>query len=75
MRPCRYIFLMWMTGLILSSSVPLWSQSPFDRSCYPAALRISEEVEIFTDRSIYVVGEPIHFRADHFVKGLGRENQ
>ena len=35
---------------------------------------IREHVEVFTDRSIYVVGEPIHFRADHFVEGVEQEN-
>ncbi len=30
-------------------------------------------MEVFTDRSIYVVGEPIQFRADHRVDGINKE--
>jgi len=73
MGPLRYISILVMLVLASGSSM-VWGQSPFDRSFYPAAFMIREHVEVFTDRSIYVVGESIHFRADHIVEGMEQEN-
>ncbi len=76
MGPFRNILLIVMTmGLVTTCSLAVWGQSPFDSAFYPAAFLIREHVEVYTDRSIYVVGEEIHFRADHLVEGIERENQ
>ncbi len=39
-----------------AGTIPLLGQSPFDPSFYPDAFLIRDHLEVFTDRSIYVVG-------------------
>jgi hypothetical protein len=61
----------WMLAAVLCSGWALVNaQSPFDPSCLEEAGRIREHLEVFTDRTIYVVNEPVRFRADLRVEGL-----
>lgn len=62
--------LLMATGLCLASSGVLPGQSPFDPALVPEAFLIRDHVEVFTDRSLYVAGETIRFRADHRVEGV-----
>jgi len=45
-------------------------QSPFDPAYHSTALKIREHLNVFTDRSVYAVGETLKFRANHMVSGL-----
>ena len=45
-------------------SCELKAQTPFDREYREVAAQIQERVNLFSDRSLYAVGETIHFIAD-----------
>lgn len=47
--------------------------SPFDPGFSIRASQIKEGVQVFTDRSLYLVNEQIQFRADHLLTGTGDE--
>ena len=51
------------------ASAPVRAQSPFDAEQREEAKQIREQIQVFTDRSVYAVDETIHFRADHRVSG------
>lgn len=53
-----------------ASLLSLKAQSPFGQAYHSAALRIKEQLNVFTDRSIYAVGETLNFRADHSLNGI-----
>ncbi len=53
-------------GLTIS---PVSAQTPYDADFSEEAAQIREQVQLFTDRSIYAVDETIHFVADHTVSG------
>ncbi|MEN8227507.1 MAG: hypothetical protein ABFS38_05075 [Bacteroidota bacterium] len=63
--------ILLMTVGFGADSITLRGQSPFDPSFTPEAFLIREHLELFADRSIYVVDESIQFRADHRVDGVG----
>jgi len=48
----------------------LFAQSPFDTAFREEASRLKEHIEVFTDRTIYVVNERIQFRTDYRIEGL-----
>ncbi len=48
---------------------PIVAQTPFDPVYREEASRIREQVQLFSDRSIYSVDETIHFMAEHRVSG------
>jgi hypothetical protein len=61
----------WVLAAVLWTGWALINaQSPFDPACLEEAGRIREHLEVFTDRTIYVVNEPVRFRADLRVEGL-----
>ena len=64
--PYYIILLLVLTGW---TSRPVFTQTPFDEVFWDEASRISEQVQVFTDRSIYAVDETIHFVADYRVSG------
>jgi hypothetical protein len=50
--------------ILLSGAIPLDGQdSPFDPEMSAEAARILEQVDCFTDRSLYICGEEVRFRA------------
>lgn len=61
-----FVILAILLGPVLQ---PLAAQSPFDDKVSGMAGSIQEQVQLFTDRSLYAVGEDIHFVAEHRVKG------
>ncbi len=66
-RSIQFLLILLVLGCCV---VPTSGQSPYDRSFYPEAFLIRDHLEVFTDRSIYVVGESIQFRADHRTDGI-----
>ncbi len=70
MKPCRHIQILVLSLVVGTGGMSLTGQSPFDPSYYPDAYLIRDHVELFTDRSMYVVGESIQFRADYRVDGV-----
>ena len=59
-----------MLTLLVLISTDLYAQhSPFDSVWTDEAAQILEEVDCFTDRSLYMCEELIHFRATVFVSG------
>ncbi len=72
MNPVKHISIL---GLILLTCfvVPqraVAQVSPFDPMVFEQASKITEHLEVFTDRSLYVVRESIKFRADLRIQGL-----
>ncbi len=55
---------------ILFACASLSAQTPFDPVYASLAASIKEEVQVFTDRSIYAVNEPIFFTAHQLVAGV-----
>ncbi len=51
------------------ASGPVLAQTPFDADYRNQAAQIREEVQVFTDRTVYAVDETIHFMADHRISG------
>ena len=51
-----------------------FAQTPYDMAYHDVAARITEQVSLFTDRSIYAVNETIHFEALYQVSGPVGEN-
>ncbi len=56
--------------IILLSGQKSISQTPFDYEFDDIASGITEQLQVFTDRSVYIIDEEILFRADHIVTGL-----
>ncbi len=56
------------TLLLLSAEG--YGQTPFGPEYRDAGALIVDHLEVFTDRTIYVAGEPIRFRAEYFNEGL-----
>ncbi|MDF1574918.1 MAG: hypothetical protein P1P86_06955 [Bacteroidales bacterium] len=52
------------------SSGSVLAQTPYDPDYREEALNIEEELQLFTDRSLYSVNESIYFMADYAVSGL-----
>ena len=65
-----HILLFFLVLLVIKLPDVTGQHSPFDPDVYREASLIREHVEVFTDRSIYAVNEPINFRADLVVEGL-----
>lgn len=63
-------FLVIAAGLCFAGSVHVAGQSPYDPSMVPEAFLIRDHLELYCDRSVYVVGESILFRADYRVEGV-----
>ncbi len=61
-------FILLTCFLITQRSIA--QTSPFDPLLYKEASLITEHLEVFTDRSLYVVNEQIHFRADLITQGV-----
>lgn len=64
-----WIWIGVMTPFITSLELP-GQDTPFDSSMFREAALICEEVTCFSDRSIYVTGEMIRFRAGLTTTGL-----
>ncbi len=66
-------------ALILSAAgiwiLSVTGQSPYDPVYSPEAFLIRDQLVMFTDRSIYVAGEQIQFRADHHTIGVSEGRQ
>lgn len=68
MNPSRLIPIFLLATLGCGAGLTsLKGQSPFDPAYEETARKIREQVNVFTDRSIYAVGETLKFRADHSV--------
>lgn len=65
-----HILLLFLVLLLIKLPDVTGQRSPFDPNVYREASLIKEHVEVFTDRSIYVVNEQINFRADLVIEGL-----
>lgn len=61
---------LWILLFILWIPVISLAQSPFDPEYHKGGAAIRDHLEVFTDRTIYVTGETIRFRADYFREGL-----
>ena len=61
--------LLMLAELVLSSAALYAQRSPFDSIWTSEAAQIREEVDCFTDRSLYICEELIHFRAMVSVSG------
>ena len=61
--------LLMLAELVLSSAALYAQRSPFDSVWTSEAAQIREEVDFFTDRSLYICEELIHFRAMVSVSG------
>jgi len=71
MRIHRLIYhLLWLGALFSGRSTELQGQSPFDPAYRSEAIKIREHLNLFTDRSIYAVGESLQFRADQIVSAV-----
>jgi hypothetical protein len=71
MRIRRLIYhILWLGALYGGRSPELQGQSPFDPAFRSEAIKISEHLNLFTDRSIYAVGESLQFRADQTVSAV-----
>jgi hypothetical protein len=68
MKTTRFIYVL-LLGLVSGGALllPLKAQSPFDPGFNSTAERIREHLNVFTDRSMYAIGESLRFRADHFL--------
>src|SRR5210317_774880 len=55
--------------LVLLSAKQLNAQTPYDPEFSDEASRIREQLQVFTDRSIYAVDETIFFVAEHRLSG------
>jgi hypothetical protein len=62
--------MLWLGALYGGRSPELQGQSPFDPAFRSEAIKISEHLNLFTDRSIYAVGESLQFRADQTVSAV-----
>lgn len=60
---CFWLFLLWIPSLGDA-------QRPFDPEYQSAGSSITDHLEVFTDRTLYVSGETIRFRTDCFTEGL-----
>ncbi len=61
----------WFAGLLLLGGVNRsLGQSRFDPRFYEMASRVTEHLSVSTDRSLYICGENIFFRADRFLAGV-----
>jgi hypothetical protein len=69
--PYQLLIFAILMGL---ATTPVFAQSPFDAEQREEAKQIREQIQVFTDRSVYAVDETIHFRADHRVSGPIGEN-
>jgi len=72
MQSLTYL-IFWLGALCGGSSQVVWGQSPFDPAYYSEARKIREHLNLFTDRSIYAVGESLKFRADHTISAVEPE--
>ena len=71
MRIRRLIYQLFCLLVLLGGrSQELQGQSPFDPGYRSEARKISEHLNLSTDRSIYAVGESLQFRADQSVSGV-----
>jgi hypothetical protein len=68
-KKIRYELLLSVMVFLLSL-LTLSAQSPFDPAYLESAKAIDEELQVFTDRSMYIVDEDIQFVADHRVEVL-----
>lgn len=64
--PYQLLLLAILFGL---TTGPVSAQTPYDADFSEVAAQIREQVQLFTDRSIYAVDETIRFVADHTVSG------
>ena len=69
MRWLTYL-VFWLGALCGGSGRVVWGQTPFDPVYQNEARKIGEHLNLFTDRSIYAVGESLQFRADHAVSSV-----
>ncbi len=69
--PYQLLVFALLIGLAAS---PVSAQTPYDADFWEEAAQICEQVQLFTDRSIYAVDETIQFVADHTVSGPIGEN-
>ena len=69
--PYQLLLLAILFGLAPS---PVSAQTPYDVDFSETAAQIREQVQLFTDRSIYAVDETIHFVANHTVSGPMGDN-
>ncbi len=71
MKMLRLTYLIFWLGSILGlSSQACMGTTPFDPVYRNEARKIGEHLNLFTDRSIYAVGESLQFRADHSVSSV-----
>lgn len=71
----RLTYLLFCLGTLFGGGNPeVQGQSPFDPAYHSEAGRIFEHLNLFTDRSMYAVGESLHFRADHSVNSVEVNN-
>ncbi|MCK5137236.1 MAG: hypothetical protein KAR19_15740 [Bacteroidales bacterium] len=68
----KYVLVLYLTGLLLSDPGSI-AQTPYDSEFEELASGITEQLQVFTDRSVYIMDEDILFRADHRLKGLGED--
>lgn len=71
MKLIRQGYMLIMIAGLLSVEM-MFGQSPYDPSLSQAASLLKEQVEVFTDRSIYVVDESIRFKAEIDLAGSER---
>lgn len=68
MKNSRLTYVLFLMAFVYGGGLlQLSGQSPFDQAFNSDALRIREQLKVFTDRSIYAVGETVKFRADYSV--------
>jgi len=69
MRSAKTYHFRLLAILLGLAGKTLLAQSPFDPEFSMEAARIREEVQLFSDRNLYAVGEDIQFVAEHRVSG------
>jgi hypothetical protein len=71
MHIIKSIRILLVTAVMICFGAPLLiAQSPFDDTFQEEASRVGEHIEVFTDRTIYVVNERIQFRTDYRIESL-----
>ncbi len=71
MKIRRLIYHLFLLGALFGGRcLEVQGQSPFDPAYHSEAIKISEHLNLFTDRSIYAVGESLQFRADQTVSAV-----
>jgi hypothetical protein len=70
MQGMKMTYKLLLMGLLSGMSLfSLFAQSPFDPVYAEKAGNVVDQVQLFTDRSIYTVNESIHFMAEVRVQG------